>query len=90
MQSQCADRICSLRVAATVWWLRYPVNRCRTGYDDSMNLLSLILIAMGIIVGLCVFYAAWELSSGRYEPGTQGLVDKKGADESKESQRDVT
>ena len=55
-----------------------------------MNLLSLILIAMGIIVGLCVFYAAWELSSGRYEPGTQGSVEKKGADESKESQRDVS
>ena len=56
-----------------------------------MNLLSLILIAMGVIVGLCVFYAAWELSSGRYEPGTQGPVEKKGAeDESKESQRDVS
>ena len=34
-----------------------------------MNLLSLILIAMALIVGVCVFYVAWELSSGKYEPG---------------------
>ena len=51
-----------------------------------MNLLSLILIAMGIIVGLCVFYVAWELSSGRYEPGAPVPGEKKGPDESKESQ----
>lgn len=28
-----------------------------------MNLLSLILVAMAIIVSLCVFYVAWELSA---------------------------
>ena len=32
-----------------------------------MNLLMLILIAMGLIVGGCVFYVAWELSSGDFE-----------------------
>jgi len=51
-----------------------------------MNLLSLILIAMGIIVGLCVFYVAWELSSGKYEPGGNPADKKTGPDGSKESQ----
>jgi len=52
-----------------------------------MNLLSLILIAMGIIVGLCVFYVAWELSSGKYEPGEpQSEQVKTGPDGSKESE----
>jgi hypothetical protein len=32
-----------------------------------MNLLSLILIAMAIIVAGCIFYVAWEFSSGRYD-----------------------
>jgi flagellar basal body-associated protein FliL len=43
-----------------------------------MNLLSLILIAMGIIVAVCVFYIAWELSSDKSH-------EKKGPGESKES-----
>ncbi len=51
-----------------------------------MNLLSLILVAMGIIVGLCVFYVAWELSSGKFEPGAPANEEKKGPDGSKESQ----
>lgn len=52
-----------------------------------MNLLSLILIAMGIIVGLCVFYVAWELSSGKYEPGQPAAEQvKAGPDGSKESE----
>jgi hypothetical protein len=45
-----------------------------------MNLLSLILIAMAIIVAGCVFYVAWELSSGKFEDGV-----KKEPGESKES-----
>lgn len=32
-----------------------------------MNLLALILVAMALIIGLCVFYVAWELSSGKFE-----------------------
>ena len=32
-----------------------------------MNLLSLILIAMAIIVAGCVFYVAWEFSSGKFD-----------------------
>ena len=52
-----------------------------------MNLLSLILIAMGIIVGLSVFYVAWELSSGKMEFGQNEANEKKvGPDESKESE----
>jgi hypothetical protein len=33
-----------------------------------MNLLSLILIFLGLIVGASVCYVAWELSSGRWGP----------------------
>ncbi len=51
-----------------------------------MNLLSLILIAMGIIVGLCVFYVAWELSSGEFETEAQLQREKTGPNGSKESQ----
>ena len=36
-----------------------------------MNLLSLILIVMALIVGACVFYVAWELSSGAFESAAQ-------------------
>lgn len=43
-----------------------------------MNLLSLILVAMALIVGACVFYVAWELSDDKSEQ-------KKGPAESKES-----
>ena len=51
-----------------------------------MTLLALILIAMALIVGACVFYVAWELSSGRYEPGMpQPGGDEKEPGESKES-----
>lgn len=32
-----------------------------------MNLLSLILIAMAVIVAGCVFYVAWQFSSGEFE-----------------------
>jgi len=52
-----------------------------------MNLLSLILIGMAIIVGLCVFYVAWELSSGKLEseqPSDEPM--KSGPDGSKESE----
>ena len=37
-----------------------------------MNLRSIILVVMALIVGGCVFYVAWELSSGKYEPGEGG------------------
>ena len=37
-----------------------------------MNLLSIILVVMALIVGGCVFYVAWELSAGKYEPGEGG------------------
>jgi hypothetical protein len=61
-----------------------------------MNLLSLILIVMALIVGGCVFYVAWELSSGEFESGTQkkalesqqlaaGAVKKEEPGEPKES-----
>ena len=45
-----------------------------------MNLLSLILIFMGLLVGVCVFYAAWQLTAVEWEP-----ADKKEPGESKES-----
>jgi len=45
-----------------------------------MNLLSLILIALAVIVSGCVFYVAWEFSSGKFEGGG-----KKEPGESKES-----
>jgi hypothetical protein len=45
-----------------------------------MNLLSLILIAMGLLVSGCVFYVAWKFSSGDSAP-----VVKKEPDKSKES-----
>ncbi|MDA0681225.1 MAG: hypothetical protein O3A13_14790 [Proteobacteria bacterium] len=45
-----------------------------------MNLLSLLLIAMAVIVAGCVFYVAWEFSSGDFEHEA-----KKEPDESKES-----
>jgi hypothetical protein len=45
-----------------------------------MNLLSLILIFLGLIVALSVFYVAWYLTSGKLDP-----VDKKEPGESKES-----
>jgi len=45
-----------------------------------MNLLSLILIGMAIIVAGCIFYVAWEFSSGKIEGGM-----KIEPDESKES-----
>ena len=61
-----------------------------------MNLLSLILIVMALIVGGCVFYVAWELSSGEFESGAQkkaleaqqlsaGAVQKEEPGEPKES-----
>jgi hypothetical protein len=50
-----------------------------------MNLLSLILIAMALIVGACVFYVAWELSSGKFETGEPAAAEKKEPGESKES-----
>jgi hypothetical protein len=45
-----------------------------------MNLLAIILVAMALIVGGCVFYVAWELSSGKFDPD-----EKKEPGESKES-----
>jgi hypothetical protein len=45
-----------------------------------MNLLSLILIAMGLLVGVCVFYVAWQLTAGEW-----GTAVKKEPGESKES-----
>ncbi len=51
-----------------------------------MNLLSLIRIAMALIAGVCVFYVAWELSSGRHEPGgNPAESEEKEPGESKES-----
>jgi flagellar basal body-associated protein FliL len=45
-----------------------------------MNLLSLILIFLGLIVAISVFYVAWHLSSGNWDP-----TEKKEPGESKES-----
>jgi hypothetical protein len=45
-----------------------------------MNLLSLILIFLGLIVAISVFYVAWYLSSGRWDP-----AEKEEPGESKES-----
>jgi hypothetical protein len=45
-----------------------------------MNLLSLILIFLGLIVAISVFYVAWQLSSGSWDP-----AEKKEPGESKES-----
>lgn len=50
-----------------------------------MNLLSLILIAMALIVGGCVFYVAWQLSSGDFEFEQDRVPEKEEPDESKES-----
>ena len=53
-----------------------------------MNLLSLILIAMALIVGGCVFYVAWQLSSGEFEnnAAAQAVREAEGPGESKESE----
>jgi len=45
-----------------------------------MNLLALLLILMALIVAACVFYVAWEFSSGKFE---ERMEKKPG--ESKES-----
>lgn len=54
-----------------------------------MNLLQLIIIAFAFIVIGGVFYGAWALSSGRYEPESlaakRQAAQKKEPDESKES-----
>ena len=44
-----------------------------------MNLLSLILVFLGLAVGASVFYIAWELSSGKMDD-----FSKKEPGESKE------
>ena len=56
------------------------VKPIESSYDGAMNLLSLILIALALIVSGCVFYVAWEFSSGKFEGGG-----KKEPGESKES-----
>ncbi|MDH5345069.1 MAG: hypothetical protein OEW59_04835 [Gammaproteobacteria bacterium] len=50
-----------------------------------MNLLSLILIAMALIVGACVFYVAWELSSGKFDTHRHLPSGEEGPGESKAS-----
>jgi flagellar basal body-associated protein FliL len=45
-----------------------------------MNLLSLILVAMAIIAAACVFYVAWEFSSGKFD-----VRSNEKPDESKDS-----
>ncbi len=45
-----------------------------------MNLLSLILIFLGLIVAVSICYVAWELSSGFWDP-----ADKKEPGGPKES-----
>ena len=50
-----------------------------------MNLLSLILIAMALIAGGCVFYIAWQLSSGDFEFDQNSASEKEEPGESKES-----
>ena len=45
-----------------------------------MNLLSLILIFLGLIVAISIFYVAWHLSSGRWDH-----TEKEEPGESKES-----
>lgn len=50
-----------------------------------MNLLSLILIALALIVVVCVFYVAWELSSGHYDVPDKDVPNKKEPGEEEES-----
>lgn len=50
-----------------------------------MNLLSLILVAMAIIVAGCVFYVAWQFSSGEFESGQTAAKNEKEPGESEES-----
>jgi len=50
-----------------------------------MNLLSLIIIAMALIVAGCVFYVAWQFSSGEFDIKRSDSSQKKEPGESKES-----
>jgi flagellar basal body-associated protein FliL len=50
-----------------------------------MNLLSLILVMMAIIVAGCVFYVAWQVSSGEFESRQTGPTTEKEPGETKES-----
>ncbi len=50
-----------------------------------MNLLSLILVTMALVVAGCVFYVAWQFSSGEFESRQAGLKTEKEPGESKES-----
>lgn len=49
-----------------------------------MNLLSLILVAMALIVAGCVFYVAWEFSSGDFESGQAAAKKEAAAKNEKE------
>lgn len=50
-----------------------------------MNLLSLILILMAIIVAGCVFYVAWQFTSGEFGEKQANSLAEKESGESKES-----
>lgn len=50
-----------------------------------MNLLSLILVAMALIVAGCVFYVAWEFSSGEFDSGQAAAKNEKEQGKSEES-----
>lgn len=56
-----------------------------------MNLLMIILIMMGLIVGACVFYAAWQLSSGEFEHKFQkAAVDEQRRDSLASGENELT
>ena len=64
-----------------------PAANAGVGYHSGVNLLALILIAMALIVVACVFYVAWEFSSG--EPGGGNKKEPGESKESKEEQERI-
>ncbi len=50
-----------------------------------MDLLSLILVAMAVIAAGCVFYVAWQFSSGKFETDLARESANKEPGKSKES-----
>ena len=47
-----------------------------------LNLLALILILFAVVIGLCVFYVAWELSSGDLRPKKEEPGESKESEDS--------
>jgi len=94
-QPECADRIRAAGGAAEVGSIKRGrenpqiafgrISTLDSSYDRLMNLLSLILVAMALIVAGCVFYVAWEFSSGELESGQAAANKEKEQGKSEES-----